>query len=256
MASSLRYSWTLLSKVPEITLGFWIIKIFSTTVGETVADFLAVWVWFWQILTSTIMMSLLIIMLTVQIRKKLYSPAIYWICVVLVSIVGTQITDILTDKLGISLYTSTSIFSVILAIVFFIWYRQEQTLSIHAINTRKRELFYWWAILCAFALGTATGDLATEALSLGFSIGALSFWILIALSYVTWRLGGNAVLTFWIGYILTRPFWAALGDLFTQAREYGGLWIGAMWTSIIFLTTIVILVSYSQVTYNSPQKKQ
>lgn len=89
------------------------------------------------------MMSLLIIMLTIQIRKKFYSPAIYWICVVLVSIVGTQITDILTDKLGISLYTSTSIFSVILAIVFFIWYRQEQTLSIHAINTRKMELFYW-----------------------------------------------------------------------------------------------------------------
>ena len=256
MASSSPSQWTLLSKVPEITLGFWIIKILSTTVGETVADFLAVWVWFWQVLTSMFMMSLLIIMLTVQIRKKFYSPAIYWICVVLVSIVGTQITDILTDKLGISLYTSTSIFSVILAIVFFIWYRQEHTLSIHAINTRKRELFYWWAILCAFALGTATGDLATEALSLGFSIGALCFGWLIWLSYLVWRLGGNAVLTFWIWYILTRPFWAALWDLLTQAREYGGLGVGALWTSIIFLTTIVILVTYAQMEHNSLRKKQ
>lgn len=245
----------LLSKVPEITLGFWIIKILSTTVGETVADFLAVWVWLWQVLTSVVMMSLLLIMLTIQVRKKLYSPAIYWICVVLVSIVGTQITDILTDRLGVSLYTSTTIFSIILAIVFWIWYLQEKTLSIHTINTRKRELFYWWAILCAFALGTATGDLATEALALGFSMGALSFGILIALSYIAWRLWGNAVLTFWIGYILTRPFWAALGDLFTQAHEYGGLWIGAMWTSIVFLTVIVILVSYAQMTYNSSHKK-
>ena len=256
MASSSPSQWTLLSKVPEITLSFWIIKILSTTVGETVADFLAVWAWFGKGLTNTVMLSLLIIMLIIQIRKKLYSPALYWICVVLVSIVGTQITDILTDSLGISLYVSTIAFSIILAIVFWIWYLQERTLSIHAINTRKRELFYWWAILCAFALGTATGDLATEALSLWFSLGALCFGALIWLSYLAWRLGGNAVLTFWIGYILTRPFGASLGDLLTQAREYGGLWLGAMWTSIIFLTTIIILVSYAQVKYNSLHKKQ
>lgn len=255
MALSSHDKATLWSKVPEITLGFWIIKILTSTVGETVADSLAVWVWLGQLLTSTVMMSLLLVMLTLQIRKKLYSPAIYWICVVLVSIVGTQITDILTDRLGVSLYISTAIFSIILSIVFWIWYLQERTLSIHTINTRKRELFYWWAILCAFALGTATGDLATEALSLGFSIGALCFGSLIGLSYLGWRLGSNAVLTFWIGYILTRPFWAALWDLLTQAREYGGLGIGAMWTSIIFLTTIIVLVSYAQVKYNSLQKK-
>ena len=256
MTSSSSSQWTLLSKVPEITLSFWIIKILSTTVGETVADFLAVWAWFGKGLTNTVMMSLLLIMLTIQIRKKLYSPAIYWICVVLVSIVGTQITDILTDSLGISLYMSTSVFSIILAIVFWIWYLQERTLSIHTINTRKRELFYWWAILCAFALGTATGDLATEAISLGFSIGALCFGALIWISYLAWRFWGNSVLTFWIGYILTRPFGAALWDLLTQAREYGGLWVGAMWTSIIFLTTIVILVSYAQVRHTSLHKKQ
>lgn len=245
----------LMSKVPEITLGFWIIKILSTTVGETVADFLAVGVWLWKMFTTITMMSFLCIMLIIQIRKKLYSPAIYWLCVVLVSIVGTQITDIFTDTLGISLYMSTAVFSIILAIVFYIWYLQEKTLSIHTINTRKRELFYWWAILCAFALGTATGDLATEALSLGFSLWALSFGLLIGCSYIAWRLGANAVLTFWIGYVLTRPFWAALGDLFTQAREYGGLWVGAMWTSIIFLITILVLVSYAQVKYNSLHKK-
>ncbi|HPU09455.1 MAG TPA: hypothetical protein PK947_02895, partial [Ottowia sp.] len=122
----------------------------------------------------------------------------------------------------------------------------EHTLSIHDIVTRRRELFYWAAILCTFALGTAAGDLATEALHLGFTRGALAFGTLIALTYLAWRLGGNAVLTFWIGYILTRPFGAALGDLLTQAKEYGGLGMGAMWTSALFLSVIVALVALEQ----------
>ena len=123
----------------------------------------------------------------------------------------------------------------------------ERTLSIHAIVTRNRELFYWSAILCTFALGTAAGDLATEALGLGFTWGAIAFGIMIASSYAAWRLGCNAVLTFWIGYILTRPFGAALGDMLTQAKTYGGLGMGAMWTSVLFLTVIVLLVAFAQV---------
>jgi uncharacterized membrane-anchored protein len=119
-------------------------------------------------------------------------------------------------------------------------------LSIHDIVTRKRELFYWLAILCTFALGTAAGDLATEALGLGFLWGAIAFGLLIAASYFVWRLGGNAVLTFWIGYILTRPFGAALGDMLTQAKTYGGLGMGAMLTSALFLTVIVLLVAVAQ----------
>lgn len=235
-----------LNKVPDVALSFWIIKIMSTTVGETGADFLAVNAGFGQGLTRTVMGALLAVALFTQLRTRRYTPWIYWLTVVLVSVVGTQITDLLTDGLGVSLYISTSAFAVVLSAIFFVWYRVERTLSIHDIVTRRRELFYWSAILCTFALGTAAGDLATEALGLGFTRGAAAFGALIGITYAAWRIGGNAVLTFWIGYILTRPFGAALGDLLTQAREYGGLGMGAMWTSVLFLTVIVALVTLAQ----------
>ena len=236
-----------LNKVPEVTLSFWIIKIMSTTLGETGADFLAVNAGFGQGLTRTVMGALLAVALFTQLRTRRYTPWIYWLTVVLVSVVGTQITDLLTDGLGVSLYVSTSVFAVALAAIFFVWYRVERTLSIHDIVTRNRELFYWSAILCTFALGTAAGDLATEALGLGFTWGAVAFGTLIGLTYAAWRMGGNAVLTFWIGYILTRPFGAALGDLLTQAKTYGGLGMGAMWTSALFLSVIVMLVVVAQI---------
>ncbi len=235
-----------LNKVPEVTLSFWVIKIMSTTVGETGADFLAVNAGWGQGMTRAVMGALLAAALFTQLRTRRYTPWIYWLTVVLVSVVGTQITDLLTDGLGVSLYVSTSVFAVALAAIFAAWYWVERTLSIHDIVTRNRELFYWSAILCTFALGTAAGDLATEALGLGFTWGAVSFGALIATSYAAWRMGGNAVLTFWIGYILTRPFGAALGDMLTQAKTYGGLGMGAIWTSALFLTVIVMLVAVAQ----------
>ncbi len=235
-----------LNKVPDVTLSFWIIKIMSTTVGETGADFLAVNAGWGQGITRTVMAALLAAALFTQLRTRRYTPWIYWLTVVLVSVVGTQITDLLTDGLSVSLYISTSVFAVALAAIFFVWYRVERTLSIHDIVTRSRELFYWAAVLCTFALGTAAGDLATEALGLGFTWGAAAFGALIGVTYAIWRVGGNAVLTFWIAYILTRPFGAALGDLLTQAKTYGGLGMGAMWTSALFLTVIVMLVAVAQ----------
>jgi Uncharacterized membrane-anchored protein conserved in bacteria len=247
----------ILNKVPAVTLAFWGIKILSTTVGETCADYLAVDAGLGQGLTGIMMALLLIAALSKQLFSIRYTPWIYWLTVVLVSIVGTQITDLLTDKLGISLYVSTTVFSIGLAIIFAVWYAVERTLSIHEITTTRRELFYWSAILCTFALGTAAGDLATEALSLGFSIGVFVFGAMILASYLLFRLGGNPVLTFWVGYILTRPFGAALGDLLTQSKTYGGLGMGAMWTSALFLTVIVILVGAAQFTIstntNNPQ---
>ena len=238
-------SWR--NKVPEVTLSFWIIKIMCTTVGETGADYLAVNAGLGQTVTRVGMTALLAAALIVQLRKRGYTPWIYWLTVVLVSIVGTQITDLLTDGLGVSLYASTSVFAVLLAVIFAVWYAVERSLSIHEIFTRKRELFYWSAILCTFALGTAAGDLATEALHLGFTWGLVGFSALIAATYTAWRLGGNAVLTFWIAYILTRPLGASLGDLLTQAKTYGGLGLGAAWTSELFLSFIVLLVVAAQI---------
>lgn len=235
-----------LNKVPEVTLSFWIIKIMSTTVGETGADFLAVNAGWGQGVTRAIMATLLALALLTQLRMRRYTPWIYWLTVVLVSVVGTQITDLLTDGLNVSLYVSTSVFAAALAAIFVVWYRIERTLSIHEIVTRRREWFYWAAVLFTFALGTAAGDLATEALGLGFTRGAVAFGALIGITYAVWRAGGNAVLTFWIAYILTRPFGAALGDLLTQEKSYGGLGMGAMWTSTLFLTVIVMLVGVAQ----------
>ncbi len=245
-----------LSKVPEVTLSFWVIKILSTTVGETTADFLAVNVGLGQGVTRLVMGALLAVALIAQLRTKRYTPWLYWLSVVLVSVVGTQITDLLTDGLGVSLYLSTSVFAILLIAIFGAWYRLERTLSIQDIVTRRRELFYWGAILCTFALGTAAGDLATEALGLGFTWGAVSFGAMIAITCVAWRSGSNVVLTFWIAYILTRPFGAALGDLLTQAKTYGGLGMGAPWTSALFLTVIVMLVAAAQLNVNRLRNAQ
>lgn len=234
----------MLNKVPEVTLAFWVIKIMSTTVGETGADYLAVHVGLGTAITGAITVSLLLVALSLQLRMRRYVPWIYWLAVVLISIVGTQITDALTDGLGVSLYISTAAFAAALAATFAVWYRRERTLSIHTIVTTRRELFYWTAILFTFALGTAAGDLATEALGLGFNVGVVVFAALIAAIGAAYYLGANAVLTFWLAYILTRPLGASLGDLLSQARAYGGLGLGTVTTSIGFLVVIVALVTF------------
>jgi uncharacterized membrane-anchored protein len=245
----------MLNKVPEVTLIFWIIKIMATTVGETGADFLAVHVGLGTAITGGIMVALLIAALFVQLRSRRYVPWIYWLSVVLVSVVGTQITDALTDRLEVSLYVSTMVFALLLGATFAIWYWSERTLSIHTIITSRRELFYWAAILFTFALGTAAGDLATEELSLGFRVGVVVFAGLIALIAIAYHLGANAVLTFWIAYILTRPLGASLGDLLSQAPAYGGLGLGTIGTSLLFFTVIAILVAVVSVGGNGPKSQ-
>ena len=237
----------LLNKVPAITATFWLIKILSTTIGETFADYLAVQVGLGTAVTDGAMMTLLAIALVAQLRARQLVPWLYWLTVVLVSIVGTQITDFFTDTLGVSLYVSTAVFTVVLAVVFTVWWRQERTLAITAIDTPRRERYYWGAILTTFALGTAGGDLATEALSLGFRNGALIFGGLILAVWGARRLGLGGVLAFWIAYVLTRPLGASLGDLLTQDRSFGGLGLGASLTSLVFLAVIVVLVAREQV---------
>ncbi|MEO7588614.1 MAG: hypothetical protein ABIS84_11375 [Arachnia sp.] len=239
-----------LNKVPAVTATFWLIKILSTTIGETFADFLAVQVGLGTAVTDGAMIAVLAVTLVAQLRTRQHVPWLYWLTVVLVSIVGTQITDFFTDTLGVSLYDSTAVFAVVLAVMFAVWWQQERTLAITAIDTPKRERFYWAAILTTFALGTAAGDLATEALSLGFRSGVLIFGGLILVVWVARRAGANSVLTFWIAYILTRPLGASLGDLLTQAASYGGIGLGAGLTSVLFLAVIVGIVVREQVNAN------
>jgi len=236
---------TLLNKVPQLTLYFWIIKIMATTVGETAADFLAVNLKLGLTGTTLIMGALLAAALTFQISSRRYVPALYWVSVVLISIVGTLITDNLVDNYGVSLWTTTIGFSFALVATFAAWYASERTLSVHTIVTTKREAFYWSAILFTFALGTAAGDLVAESLNLGYWKSALLFGGMIGLVAIgRFKFGMNAVLSFWAAYILTRPLGASIGDFLSQTRADGGLGLGTTGTSALFLLSILGLVGY------------
>ncbi|WP_433288574.1 COG4705 family protein [Micromonospora sp. CA-244673] len=237
-----------LSKAPEVTVFFWIIKILATTVGETFADFLNVTAGLGLTLTTVVMSVLLAIVLVLQFRTVRYVPARYWLVVVLISIVGTLITDNLVDNIGVPLEVTTVVFAVLLGATFAVWYAAEKTLSIHTIDTPRREAFYWLAILFTFALGTAAGDLAAEALGLGYAVAAAIFAALIAAVWLAHRfIGLGAVVAFWIAYVLTRPLGASLGDLLAQPGDEGGLGFGTVVTSFVFLLTILAVVAYLSV---------
>jgi uncharacterized membrane-anchored protein len=235
----------MLNKVPQITIFFWIIKVLSTTVGETVADFLSTKLGLGLINTSYVISGLFVVALAVQLTRKRYIPAIYWTVVVLISVVGTLVSDTLVDKLGFGLQTTSIAFSCALAAVFVLWYLSEKTLSVHWIATTKRELFYWAAILFTFALGTSAGDLLAEKSGAGYPLAVLIFAALIgltALAYYVFKIDG--VMAFWTAYILTRPLGASTGDLLSQLPKDGGLGVGTTVTSIAFLAVIVVLVAY------------
>ncbi|WP_225853512.1 hypothetical protein [Micromonospora sp. AMSO31t] len=231
--------------MPEVTVFFWIIKILATTVGETFGDFLNVTLGLGLTLTTVVMSVLLAIVLVLQSRTARYVPTLYWLVVVLISIVGTLITDNLVDNVGVPLEVTTVVFAVLLAATFAVWYATEKTLSIHTIDTPRREAFYWLAILFTFALGTAAGDLAAEALGLGYAVAAAIFTALIAAVWVAHRfIGLGAVVAFWTAYVLTRPLGASLGDLLARPGDEGGLGLGTVVTSLVFLLTIVAAVTY------------
>ncbi|GAA0369635.1 hypothetical protein [Streptomyces blastmyceticus] len=235
----------MLNKVPEVTLYFWIIKILCTTVGETAADYLNQNLGLGLTGTTGVMAGLLIAALVVQFTSKRYVPAVYWISVVLISVVGTLVTDNLTDNLGVPLAVATAVFGAALAVTFAVWYAYEKTLSIHTVHTTRREAFYWSAILFTFALGTAAGDFAAEQLNLGYPVSALLFGAVIAavaVAHLRFRL--DAVVAFWIAYVVTRPLGASLGDYLSQACADGGLGLGTVATSAVFLVTILGLVGY------------
>jgi uncharacterized membrane-anchored protein len=238
-----------MSKVPEVTIFFWIIKILATTVGETAADFLDTNMHLGLSGTTGVMAIALAIALYFQFRVDRYVPGIYWISIVLISVVGTLVTDNLTDNFHVSLILTTCIFAVALALTFAAWYRSEGTLSIHSIRSTKREAFYWLAILFTFALGTASGDLIAEKLNVGYWKSALLFAGLIAVvaiaAFVTHL---DAVLAFWLAYILTRPLGASIGDYLSQPVGDGGRGLGTTGTSLIFLALILAVVVYLSVT--------
>jgi len=244
-----------LSKVPEVTLYFWVIKVLCTTVGETFADFINGKLGDNLTTTTIVMGSLLAVALVVQFRMHEYVPAVYWIAVVLISVVGTLITDNMVEHFNVSLTTSTIVFAILMFASFGIWFASERTLSIHSIHTAKREAFYWLAILFTFALGTAAGDLIAEKWSLGYTKSLLLFVGMIAvigMAHAWLKL--NAIVAFWFAYVLTRPLGASIGDLLSQPRKLpagqdpegfqAGLGLGTTVTSLIFLAAILAVIVY------------
>jgi uncharacterized membrane-anchored protein len=248
-APVVQHGRALANKVPEITAYFWIIKVLATTVGETAADFLNSTLGLGLNGTSAVMSVLLAVVLVAQFRLRRYVPAVYWLAVVLVSVVGTLVTDNLVDNLGVSLETTTVIFAVALAATFAAWYSSEKTLSIRTIYTPRREGFYWLTVLFTFALGTAGGDLVAEGFDLGYWRSAVLFAVLIAAAYLAHRVFRlNAVTAFWIAYVLTRPLGASMGDYLAQDPDNGGLGLGTVVTSAVFLATILGVVAYLSAT--------
>jgi uncharacterized membrane-anchored protein len=241
--SSKWWARQMLNKVPEITVYFWVIKVLCTTVGETFADNLNENLGLGLTNTSYLMAALLAVVLVFQFRARRYVPGIYWLAVVLISVVGTLVSDNLVDNLGVGLETTTIAFGAILICVFAGWYAVERTLSVHTIYTSRREAFYWLAILFTFALGTSAGDFLAERLELGY-LAALGIFaaaiVVVAVLHFGARM--NAILSFWLAYILTRPLGASIGDYLASPTEEGGLGLGTNLTSIIFLSTILALV--------------
>ncbi len=232
------------NRVPDVTLSFWIIKLMAVTMGETAADYLAVNLGLGLTATTLLMSGVLIAALVWQFAQRRYVPHVYWAAVVLISIVGTLVTDNLVDNFGVSLLTTFWVFSAALAGTFALWFAVERTLSIHEVFTARRETFYWCAILFTFALGTAAGDLVAEKFGMGYMATGILFGLIIAslsFGYVALRLDG--LWAFWLCYIFTRPLGASFGDLLSQPADYGGMGLGTIPTSLGFLTVIALTVA-------------
>lgn len=232
----------LVSKVPEITALFWIIKVLTTGMGETTSDYLA------HTLDPVIAVGIGALCfagaLALQFCVKRYIPRVYWLAVAMVSVFGTMAADVLHVGLGVPYLVSTIFYAAVLAAVFFLWHRTEGTLSIHSIHTPRREMFYWAAVLATFALGTAAGDLTAVTLHLGYLGSGVLFGVVIAIPALAyWKSGLKAIPAFWAAYIVTRPLGASFADWMGVSHERGGLDWGTAQVSIGWAAAIAVLVA-------------
>jgi uncharacterized membrane-anchored protein len=253
-----------LSKVPDITIFFWVIKVLTTALGESVSDFLV------HAISPAIAVVLgafgLTVALVLQFIVRRYVPWVYWLTVVMVAIFGTMAADVLHIGLGIPYLVSTIFFAIALGLIFLLWYAFEQTLSIHSIYTRRREIFYWSTVMATFALGTAAGDMTAVTLGLGYFSSGVLFAALIALITIAHyafkaylgaehrRMTTNAVLAFWLAYIFTRPLGASFADWTGKAKSFGALGWGDGIVSIGLAVLIIALVGYLTMTHSDVER--
>jgi uncharacterized membrane-anchored protein len=232
-----------LSKVPEVTLMFWVAKLLTTGMGETTWD--ALDIAFDQTIAVAITGVLFVAAMVVQFARRSYDTWAYWSAIVMVSVFGTTVADLVHNDFGVPYTVSTSVLLVLVGLTFALWYRVEGTLSIHSITTRRREVFYWTAVLLTFALGTAAGDWTASTLHLGYLPSGIVFAVLFVLPAIAYRVfGANAIACFWLSYILTRPFGASFADWFGGPPGRGGLALGMDRTAVVLTVVIVGIVAY------------
>ncbi|CAM3177996.1 hypothetical protein [Sporolactobacillus spathodeae] len=235
----------LFSKVPEITLLFWITKVVTTGMGEVFSDYLV------KQINPIVAVALgglgLLFSLLIQFAVRRYIASIYWLVVVMVSIFGTMAADVIHVVLGIPYLVSTLFFAAALCFIFYLWYRVENTLSIHSIFTARREFFYWATVLTTFALGTAWGDLSAATFQLGYFLSGILFSIMLLLPALLFIITRNyAVLTFWFAYVMTRPVGASFSDWLSKAHNVGGVGFGEGSVSLVLTFLIIGMVGYLQ----------
>jgi uncharacterized membrane-anchored protein len=231
----------MLTKVPEIGLMFWVLKLLTTGMGEAMSDFLGQQS---VPLAAVIGIVGLWVALRLQLRQAEYRAVYYWFAVMMVAIFGTMAADGVHDGTGIGYQATTPVFAVVTAAIFYLWYRREGTLSIHSITTRSRERFYWAAVLATFALGTAAGDLTAYALNLGFFASILVFAAIISVPAIGWwRFDLHPIVAFWFAYIVTRPLGASFADWFSKPTN-GGLSLGDGLVAAVEFVFFVGLVGY------------
>jgi uncharacterized membrane-anchored protein len=236
-----------LAKVPAITVYFWVIKLLTTALGESTSDYLVHRVSPYLAVVGGF--AVFVVAMAIQLATRRYSIWAYWFAVAMVAVFGTMAADVLHVEFGVPYIVSTLFFAIALVVVFAVWYRSEGTLSIHSINTRRRELFYWAAVLATFAMGTAAGDLAAYTAKLGFLSAGVLFAVVFALPGLAYRfLNANAIVTFWFAYVMTRPLGASFADWFGKSRHAGGVGVGDGPVSGVFAVLILALVTYLAVT--------
>ncbi len=248
MAVNRRQAWVIATKVPEITVWFWIAKVASTGMGEALADF--VYFRYGTLITGAFGAILLIGALALQFRTRRYNTWIYWLAVAAVSVTGTMAADGLHIVVGLPYTVTTALYAAILAAIFVTWYLTEGTLSIHSITTVRREAFYWATVMATFALGTALGDLTAYTLKIGFFSSAVLFLVVIAIPAVAhWKLGMGSVLAFWFAYTVTRPLGASVADWLGIQHRYGGLDWGRGTVAMLLTVPILLAVAYMAITH-------
>jgi uncharacterized membrane-anchored protein len=240
-----------LVKVPEIGAMFWIVKILTTALGESTSDFsansLGVGI------AVPIVLFLFVLSLRLQLRADRYRPWTYWFAVAMVAVFGTMGADGIHIGLGVPYYVSTAFYAVVLALIFFRWYRSEGTLSIHSIDTRRREVYYWLTVFCTFALGTAAGDMTATSMHWGFLTSGIVFGLVLVVPLILYlRTGLNRVFVFWFAYVFTRPLGASFSDWFGKPKRTSGINFGDGHTALILLALILAGVWYLAGTHRHP----